>query len=125
MRKVNQDNITKPTLKIMMQVYIPYNDGSNSGELVESQDFCFLDESTNDISKMTRAMVSDAKEIAIYHQGIIKVKLRNKPNHVIAEPAKLDTIKDVPADAGVDLPPAPVSIRKKAVKKPAAKKRKA
>lgn len=117
MRKVDSENITQPTLKILMQVFIPYNDGTNSGELVESQDFCYLDESNEAISKMSRAMVSDAKAIAIRHQEIINIKMRNKPNRLPAKPA--------PVDEGVELPPAPVSIRKKATKKPAAKKRKA
>lgn len=115
MRKVDENNITKPTLKILMQVFIPYNDGTHSGELVESQDFCYLDESNEAISKMSRAMVSDAKAIAIRHQEIIDIKKRNKPNRLLPKPE--------PVDEGVELPPAPVSIRKKA--KPAAKKRKA
>ncbi len=79
MRKVNVEKIEKPCLKIMLQVFLPFNDGSGGGEVVDANDLCYLDESNVDIIKMFQDMLIDAKQISKHHAEIMKIRDKNKP----------------------------------------------
>lgn len=81
MRKVTPQNMTKPTMKVMLQVFLPFNDGSGGGEIVEAQDLCFMDESTNDIAKMAKKLITDAKEIATHQAKITKLRASHNRNY--------------------------------------------
>lgn len=124
MRKVNPENLNKPTLKVMLQVFLPFNDGSGGGEVVEAQDLCFLDESNTDIMKMVQGLVSDAKQISKHHYEIMKIKRKNAAaQNYENQPSLVDPVLKAAADRnrkamaeGVDLPPAPVAIKKRGKK---------
>lgn len=123
MRKVTPENLNKPTIKVMLQVFLPFNDGSGGGELVEAQDLCFMQESTNDIAAMCKRLILDAKEIARHQIEIMRINARSKTQNNFADAPPAPAVALDKLDPGVELPAPKVTIRKKPLKKKASVKK--